>query len=88
MYADGAWDEFTGAVGEPDFGAETRREKTIDYDKPPIWDGKEPEKHARMYIRMFRMWLRRTAVREQDRGIAVLSNARGDLKAFFDEIVR
>ena len=39
-----------------------------------------------MYIRMLRMWLRRTATREKDRGIAVLTNARGDLKAYFDEL--
>ena len=81
MDANTGWEEFTGVVGEPDYGAEIRREKTFDYDRPPIWDGKELEKHARMYIRMLRMWLRRTATREKDRGIAVVTNARGDLKA-------
>ena len=69
-----------------EYGAEVRREKTFDYDRPPIWDGKDPEKGARMYIRMLRMWLRRTATREKDRGIAILTNARGDLKAYFDEL--
>ena len=59
-----AWGEFTGVATELDFGQGIRsgaqQVKKEDHDRPPIWDGKDPEKGARTFIRLLRMWLTTT----------------------------
>ena len=63
---EGLWDTFTGVATELDFGhgvrSGTQTARKEEHDRPPIWDGKDPEKGARTFIRLLRMWLTTTQV--------------------------
>ena len=34
-----------------------QRQNLIDHDKPPQWDGKDPQKNARAYVKLLKMWI-------------------------------
>ena len=55
-------------------------------DAPPVWDGKDPQKYVRPYIKSLRAWLVTTRTQKQARGYVLLHASRGDLKELFDQI--
>ena len=84
MWEDNEWDDFTGTgwhgQGGPSFGSEIKANREINYDRPPQWDGKNPHKYARPYIRLLKAWLARTDTQANTQGIAILDNAKDDLR--------
>ena len=87
---DGAWDSFTGVATEFDFGqgirSGTQQVKKEDHDRPPIWDGTHPEKGARTFIRLLRMWLTTTQVPKKWQATLIWQSVRGDLKDIIDRM--
>ena len=88
-----AWQDWTGAVPagftymqDHDLQAPVTEKKVIDYDRPPVWDGKEPEKQARAYIKLLKIWLHTTKSDKKQQGIILFHHARGDLKSLIDEL--
>ena len=62
-----AWRDWAGAVPagftymqDNDLQAPVTEKKVIDYDRPPVWDGKDPEKQARPYVKLLKIWLHTT----------------------------
>ena len=55
-------------------------------DVPPTWDGKEPQKYVRPYIKSLNAWIAMTRTQKTARGYVLLHAARGDLKELFDAL--
>ena len=51
---------FTGMQNDHDFAANQTMQRTIEHDKPPVWDGDKPEKNARPYVKTLDLWLSTT----------------------------
>ena len=85
-----AWQEFTGVATELDFGQGVRsgaqHVKKEDHDRPPKWDGKDPEKGARTFIRLLRMWLTTTAVPKKWQVTVIWQSVLGDLRDIIDRL--
>ena len=81
MWDDDNWGEWTGVTGGPQFGAEIRTAREVNYDKPPVWDGKNPQTGARPYMILLKGWIARTETKKKVRGMAILDNAKDDLRA-------
>ena len=87
-----AWQEwaanqttFTGMQADHDFTARDSAQRTIEHDKPPVWDGQKPDTLARPYAKHLNLWLSTTRVPKKNIGLVLFSYSRGDIKALIDE---
>ena len=77
--------DFTGVQADHDFNAPATWQRTIEHDKPPVWDGDKPEKQARPYVKTLDLWLSTTKVPPKTIGLLLLTYSKGDIKALIDE---
>ena len=68
-----------------DFTARESAQRTIEHDKPPVWDGQKPESLARPYIKHLQLWLATTRQPKKNVGLILLTYSRGDIRALIDE---
>ena len=78
-------DTFTGMQADHDFTARESAQRTIEHDKPPVWDGQKPESLARPYIKHLDLWLETTRQPRKNVGLILLTYSRGDIRALIDE---
>ena len=53
-------------------------------DSPPTWDGKDPQRNVRQYIKMMNLWLKTTRTKKDCQGYVSFNAAKGDLKELYD----
>ena len=55
-------------------------------DAPPIWDGKEPQRNVKTYLKMLNLWLRTTRTSKDSRGYVLYNASKGDLRELYDSL--
>ena len=55
-------------------------------DVPPVWDGKEPQKNVRTYLKLLNIWLKTTRTRKDCQGYVLLNASKGELRELYDGI--
>jgi hypothetical protein len=55
-------------------------------DQPPVWDGRDAENHAVVYLKQLKGWLRTTRTMKSQRGMVILNYTQADLKLVVDEL--
>eukprot|EP00971_Amphidinium_carterae_P275079 5457932-Amphidinium_carterae.1 len=55
-------------------------------DIPPTWDGRQAESSLEGYLKAAEAWLKTTRVPVQQRGVQLLSQATGDLRALLSTL--